>query len=100
MHAGARGGEFTTRPLTAGGRQLVLNYATSAAGSVRIEVQDESGRPLPGFGLADMPPLYGDELDAVVRWKAGAAFSALNGRPVRLRFVIKDADVFALRFAE
>jgi len=42
----------------------------------RIEVQDESGRPLPGLGLADMLPLYGDELDAVVRWKAGAAFSS------------------------
>lgn len=100
LHAGAGGGEFTTRPLVPGGRQLVLNYATSAAGSVQVEVQDDSGRPLPGFALADMAPLFGDELDGVVRWKTGATLPALNGQPVRLRFVFKDADVFALRFAE
>ncbi|MBL9209601.1 MAG: hypothetical protein JNL92_03985 [Opitutaceae bacterium] len=100
LHAGARGGEFTTRPLVPGGGRLVLNYATSAAGSVQVEVQDEGGRPLPGFALADMEPLFGDELDAVARWKAGATLPARNGQPVRLRFVFKDADVFALRFAE
>lgn len=100
LHAGARGGGFTTRPLVPGGRRLVLNYATSAAGSVQVEVQDESGRPLPGFALADMAPLFGDELDAVVRWKSGAPLPDLNGQPVRLRILFKDADVFALRFAE
>ncbi len=100
VRAGARGGEFTTRPLVAGGRELVLNYATSAAGSVQVEVQDENGRPLPGFALADMAPLFGDELDGIVRWKAGATLPTLNGKPVRLRFVLKDADVFALRFAK
>jgi hypothetical protein len=100
LHAGAKGGEFTTRPLVPGGRRLVLNYATSAAGAVQVEVQDENGRPLPGYALADMVPLFGDELDAVVGWKAGATLPALNGQPVRLRFVLQDADLFALRFAE
>ncbi len=100
MYAGARGGEFTTRPLTFDGRRLMLNYATSAAGSVQVEVQDAAGRPIPGFALADMPPLFGDELDAVVKWKSGADLSGLTDRAVRLRFVLKDADVFALRFAE
>lgn len=100
VHAGAPGGEFTTRPLITGGKHLVLNYATSAAGSVQVEVQDENGRPFPGFALADMAPLFGDELDAVVRWKPSAARPLPNGRPIRLRFVLKDADIFALRFAE
>jgi hypothetical protein len=100
MHAGPRGGEFTTRPLTFSGKQLVLNYATSAAGSVQIEIQDEAGRPLPGFSLADMPPLFGDELDARVKWKSSASLPDLNGKPIRLRFVLKDADIFALRFVD
>jgi hypothetical protein len=47
-----------------------------------------------------MAPLFGDELDAVARWKAGATPPVRNGQPVRLRFVLKDADLFALRFAE
>ncbi|MSU51239.1 MAG: hypothetical protein EXS37_19485 [Opitutus sp.] len=100
MHAPARTGEFTTRPVTFTGRQLVLNYATSAAGSLQVEVQDEAGRPLPGFAITDLPPLYGDELDAVVKWKTRADLSSLAGKPVRLHFVLNDADLFALRFAE
>jgi hypothetical protein len=49
MHAGAKPGEFTTRPVRFGGQQLTVNYATSAAGSVQIELQDEQGQPLTGF---------------------------------------------------
>ena len=40
----------------------------------------------------------GDAIEREVRWKGGADVSALAGRPVRLRFVMKDADVYALRF--
>ena len=98
--AGPGGGQFVTRPLTFQGDRLVLNYATSAAGGIQVELQDESGKPLPGFALADMEPLYGDELDRVVTWKNGADLGSLAGKPVRLRFVLNDADVFALRFQD
>lgn len=67
--------------------------ATSATGSVRIELQDESGRPLPGFALADMPELFGDEFDAVVKWKTGTDLAALRGKTIRLRVQLKDADL-------
>lgn len=99
-HAGASGGEFTTRPLIFSGDKLVLNYSTSAAGSIAIEVQDESGKPLPGYALADMKPLYGDELDAVVSWKSKQDVSDVAGKPVRLHFVVNDADIFSLRTAK
>ena len=97
MHADARGGEFTTRPITFGGGRLILNYATSAAGSIQVELQNEQGQPIPGHSLADIAPLFGDELDAVVRWKSGRDLSSLIGKAVRFRFVLKDADLFALR---
>lgn len=100
VHADARGGEFTTRPLIISGGQLRLNYSTSAAGSLQIELQDEAGKPMAGFTLADMPPLYGDELEAVVKWKNQADLSALKGRVVQLRCQLKDADLYALRFGE
>jgi hypothetical protein len=99
-HAGHGGGEFTTKALTFGGDDLVLNYATSAAGSIAVEVQDESGKPLPGYALADMRPLYGDELDAVVSWKSKRGLSDLAGKPVRFHFALRDADLFALRTAK
>jgi hypothetical protein len=100
MHAGARGGEFTTRPILFGGGQLILNYATSAAGSIQVELQNEQGRPVPGFYMPEMAPLFGDELDAVVRWKNGGDLSGLIGKPVRFRFLLKDADLFAMRVAK
>jgi hypothetical protein len=100
VHAGAKGGEFTTPALLVTGANLVLNYATSAAGSIQVEVLDESGQPLPGLALDDHVALFGDELDAVVKWKSPRVLSALAGKPVRLRFIMNDADLFALRFAE
>jgi len=92
-------GELTTKPLRFSGDRLLLNYATSAAGEIRMEVQDELGRPLPGFGLHDCDPLIGDFIERAVRWRDQSDVSDIAGRVVRLRFVMRDADVFALRFA-
>lgn len=94
------GGELVTGPLVFRGRRLLLNYSTSAAGKIRIEVQDTDGRPLPGFALADAPDIYGDSLGQPAPWKDGSDLAALAGKPVRLRFVLSDADLFAFRFAE
>lgn len=93
VRAGYHGGEFTTKPLQLSGSTLRLNYATSAVGSIRVEVQNPAGIAIDDFALADAEPLFGDELDAA--WPAD--FSTLKGQTIRLRFVLKDADLFALR---
>jgi hypothetical protein len=92
------GGEFVTKPLTFAGRELELNVATSAAGGVRVEIQEAAGRPIPGYTLGDCVEVVGNETDRVVRWKAGADVRRLAGRPVRLRFVMADARLYAVRF--
>lgn len=99
MHADAKGGEFTTKPIRFTGKKLLLNYATSAAGSVQIEVQDQAGKPIPGFTLTDMPELYGDEFEAAA-WKSGPDIGSLSGKTIRLRVRMNDADLYALRFAD
>ena len=33
-------------------------------------------------------------------WKQGPDVGALAGKPVRLRFVLKDADLYSLRFCK
>jgi hypothetical protein len=91
-------GTVLTRPLTFSGSRLVLNYSTSAAGRVRVEVQDESGEPLPGFGLEDCPEIYGDEIERVVSWRTGSDLTSWAGRTVRLKIEMKDADLYSLRF--
>jgi hypothetical protein len=97
VHASANAGEFLTKPLKFKGDALLLNYATSAAGSIQVELQDESGAVIPGFALADTQPIYGDELDHAVDWRGSSSIAALQGRTIRMRFVMIDADLFALR---
>jgi hypothetical protein len=92
------GGEVVTQPLVFSGRTLVLNVSTSAGGSVFVELQDAQGKALPGFTMEDCSEIFGDHLEYVARWKGGRDVSALAGQPVRLRFRLKDADVFSLRF--
>ena len=66
---------------------LRMNFATSAAGSVRVEIQNESGKPAEGFALEDCAEIFGDEIDRVVTFKRGSELSHLAGKPIRLRFV-------------
>jgi hypothetical protein len=98
VNAPLSGGEFITKPIRFQGSRLLLNYSTSAAGSIRIEVQNENGQPIPGFALADAPELYGDSLEQPALWKDGSDMKQLAGKIVRLRFLLKDADVYAIRF--
>ena len=92
------GGEMVTKPLTFSGKCLEINYSTSAAGSLRVELQNALGKSIAGFTASDCPEIIGDEIDRVVRWKGGPDVNALSGQPVRLRFQLKDADLYSLRF--
>ena len=125
VHATMAGGECTTHPLTFSGRSLFLNYSTSVNGSIRVEVQDAADQPIPGFALADSIEIVGNEIEHAAAWKSGANahprtwqgdpsrasrqvdfidwaggddLSRLAGTPIRLRFVLKGADLYALRF--
>ena len=98
VHAPLRGGEFTTHPVLFEGTELMMNFSTSAAGSIQIEIQDANGRPIPGFSLAENPEIFGDAIEYSVPWRQGSDLGALSGRPVRLRFVLKDADLYSIQF--
>jgi len=98
LHADHGGGEALSKPLKFTGKALHLNLATGASGSVAVEIQDAAGKPLPGFALADCQPITYDSIDKVMTWKQGGDVSALAGKAVRLRWVLKDADVFSFRF--
>lgn len=100
LHTPVSGGEMVTRPLTFEGNNLLLNFSTSAAGSLRLEVQDASGIPVPGFALEDCPEVFGDSIERPVSWKDGANLGGLSGKALRLRFALRDADLFAFRFAD
>jgi hypothetical protein len=98
VRANSQGGEMVTRPLTFAGKLLNINFSTSAAGAIRVEIQDTAGRPIPGFALDDSPETFGDRIDQTIAWKGGSDVSTLAKQPVRLRFVMKDADLYAFQF--
>ena len=94
------GGELLTRPLTFSGEELVINYATSVAGHIRVEIQDYEGRPAQGYQMSECAEIFGDEVQRVVAWDRGGDVGALAGQPVRLRFAMKDADLYSIQFRE
>lgn len=98
VRANYSGGTFTTRSFIFSGKELELNYSTSAVGFVKVEIQNESGEPLPDFSLDQSAEIFGDGIEGAVHWKSESDLSSLSGCPVRLRFELKDADLYAFRF--
>ena len=98
LNAPMSGGALVTKPVVFDGTVLDLNLSESAAGSVQVELQGENGEPLPGFSLANCAPIYGDAVSRVVSWEKGSDLSALAGKPIRIRFVLRDADLYAFQF--
>lgn len=101
VQAPLSGGELITRPLIFAGRELALNFSASAAGGVQVELlRDQMNTPVDGFRLEDCVELLGDDLERVARWKNDPDLGALAGAPVRLRFVLRDADLYSFRFRQ
>ena len=93
------GGKFSTPPLTFRGRELVLNVDTSATGIVQCELQDQTGRPIEGYRLADCDRIHtANEINRVVKWRGKSDLSPLVGKPVRLLVVFRNADLYAFQF--
>ncbi|MFB3829068.1 MAG: hypothetical protein ACE15B_20035 [Bryobacteraceae bacterium] len=101
VRAGNGGGEFTTPPLTFRGNQLVLNIDTSASGEAQVEIQDEAGRAIPGFTLADADIIHSaNVIDRPVTWNLASTLEKLEGKTIRLRFVLRDTDLYAFQFRD
>lgn len=100
VNAPLRGGELLTRPLRFTGDRLRLNFSSSAAGDIRVELQTLDGKPVPGYSLDECEPIFGDALDRAIVWKSTDNVGRLAGTPIRLRFHLRDADLYAFRFGE
>lgn len=99
VQASLSGGEVVTKPFRMSGSKLILNVATSAAGCVQVEVQSASGQPLAGLALDDCREIFGGDVQRAVQWKDGD-LRPLSGQAIRLRFVLKDADLYSFQFVK
>ena len=99
IRAGSAGGHVVTNPLRHSGGKLVLNFKTKNTGSIRVELRDAGGVPIKGFSAADCKPLTGDSLQHAVSWRGGSLPTG-NVKAIRVRFLLKDAALFSMRFAK
>jgi hypothetical protein len=97
LRAGAGEGVLVTKPFRHAGEDLWLNYATSATGWLKVEVQDETGKPIAGFSAEESAPRFGDSLNEKISWKSGKSWRELSGRVIRLSISLRDADLYALQ---
>lgn len=90
LRGGSDGGQVTTKPLKFKGDRLLLNYVVQPGGTLKVQAFDESGTV-----TGESEPLKGDAVDAPVTWKQQPN---LDSGTIQLRFRMKNADVYSLRF--
>ncbi len=90
LRGGADGGQVTTKPLHYTGKRLLLNYLVKADGALTVEALNNGGEVI---GKSEL--LGGDVVDGPVQWRQEPGFGE---QPAVLRFTIKNADLYSLRF--
>jgi hypothetical protein len=69
--------------------------ANAKGGSLVVEALDAKGNAIKGFSAGDCQPITGDSVRHVVKWKGNPDCHLLQARPIKLRFYIKKAKLFA-----
>lgn len=98
VDAAYTGGEIVTPLLTFAGSKLELNVDPGAGGSIRVELLDENDKPIKGFSRDDATPLFDNSVCLPVTWGANSNVASLAGKPIRIRFLMRDCKLYAFQF--
>ena len=98
FEAGEQTGRLTTRNLRMSGNRLILN--ADVGGDLRVEILDTAGRPLSGFTSEACDPVSGDSLGHRVSWNGNTGLGGLRNRALRLRFQLRDGNLYAFQFID
>ena len=110
QRAGDQPGFLLTREFILEGNQLYLNTIMRGLNyreiGIRVEVarrpelgahQADFTQAYKGFSLEECDPIRGTRTENPVTWKGNADLSALMGKPVYLRFEIRNMGLFSFR---
>ena len=100
VDAGPDGGWFVTPPIEFEGSRLLLNIDCGAMGEAWIELQDETGKPLPGYTLEEAVSVDRNGVAQEVWWHNGPDGGPLCGRPVRMKIKMRSAKLYAFQFVD
>lgn len=71
--------------------------ANARGGSLRAELLDTAGKPMPGYTRNDSDTLTGDRLEQTLKWKSRGA---LPEGAFRIRFWLRNAELFSFHAGE
>lgn len=87
-------GILLTRPLKFSGKYLFLNL-DAPHGRLYAEVCGKDGKPMPGYSRQDCIAVTADSTRQAVSWKGGSNLEAFAGTPVRFKFYLTHARLYA-----
>ena len=98
---------ITTNPLVCSGQMLRISADVRGGGSIRVMLVDERDKELAASIAVTSQPekwkwpyeINTEYTDKTVEWIDGRDFSVMNGKVVRLKFVLKDAKLYSFSFA-
>ena len=97
VEAGEDPGGFTTREMEGSENGFFLNGAVNARhGYIKAEWLDETGRPVEGYKKEDFDTFNGDSLDYPLTWKGKKIKEGYPGKRGKLRFYMKNSQLFSL----
>lgn len=94
LDAGASVGTITTRPIIFTGAHLFVNV-DCPKGELKAEVIGEDGNVNARFSLGNCTGVTSDSTLAEITWKSATNRSALAGKPVRFRFMLRRGAFYA-----
>jgi hypothetical protein len=97
--AAYEGGELVTPPIRFQGKNLELNVDTSG-GSILVELLDVDGEPIKKFAGEQSVQLNGNSVRMPVRWDKNPDLGALSGKPLKIRFKMRDCKLYAFQFGD
>jgi len=95
LRAGEREGWLISRREPSRTPEVTINARTAGDGYVTAELLNRRNRVLPGFSRQECLRFTGDAVRHVLRWKNATLDAAHAGPDYKIRFFLKQADLFS-----
>ena len=63
-----------------------------------MELLDQNGKPIEGFTQSEATLLWGNSVRMPVTWGNRQDVSRLAGKPIKIRFIMRDCKLYAFQF--
>ncbi|MFA7066169.1 MAG: hypothetical protein WC199_05240 [Dysgonamonadaceae bacterium] len=90
-------GHLVTKTFTFTGKRLLMNYATSAAGSVKVILNEVEAKVKNNHKIVSTE-VVGDFIDGEILFADSQALERLSGKAVIMEIYLKDANVYSFKF--